>query len=84
MRIRFEFGSVTLDAELLDTPTARAIAAALPISADLGRGGLFRGPGRSFAREGCAGGRHAGRDRVLAGRPRDRHRLRAHADLEGR
>ena len=32
MRIRFDFGSVTLDAELLDTPTAKAIAAALPIS----------------------------------------------------
>jgi hypothetical protein len=33
MRIRFEFGSLTLDAELLDTPTARAIVAALPITA---------------------------------------------------
>lgn len=32
MRIRFDFGSVTLDAELLDTPTAKAIAAALPIN----------------------------------------------------
>ena len=32
-RIRFDFGSLTLDAELLDTPTARAIAAALPITA---------------------------------------------------
>jgi len=32
MRIRFDFGAVTLDAELLDTPTAKAIAAALPIS----------------------------------------------------
>jgi hypothetical protein len=31
-RIRFDFGSLTLDAELLDTPTARAIAAALPLS----------------------------------------------------
>jgi hypothetical protein len=31
-RIRFDFGVVILDAELLDTPTARAIAAALPIS----------------------------------------------------
>src|SRR5690348_1555766 len=30
--IRFSFGSLTLDAELLDTPTARAIAAALPIT----------------------------------------------------
>jgi hypothetical protein len=33
MRIRFDFGSVTLDAELLDTPTAKAIAASLPIAA---------------------------------------------------
>ncbi len=32
-RIRFEIGSVSLDAELLDTPTARAIARSLPISA---------------------------------------------------
>ncbi|MDE2286212.1 MAG: hypothetical protein KGK33_16490 [Hyphomicrobiales bacterium] len=33
MRIRFSFGSVTLDADLLDTPTAKAIAAALPLTA---------------------------------------------------
>ena len=33
MRIRFDFGAVTLDAELLDTPTAKAIAAALPLVA---------------------------------------------------
>lgn len=32
MRIRFDFGSVTLDAELLDTPTAKAVAAALPLT----------------------------------------------------
>jgi len=31
-RIRFDFGTLTLDAELLDTATAQAIAAALPIS----------------------------------------------------
>jgi hypothetical protein len=31
-RIRFDFGVLTLDAELLDTATARAVAAALPIS----------------------------------------------------
>jgi hypothetical protein len=34
-RIRFDFGSVVLDAELLDTPTARAIAAALPITSSV-------------------------------------------------
>jgi uncharacterized protein len=31
-RIRFDFGMLTLDAELLETPTAKAIAAALPIT----------------------------------------------------
>ncbi len=31
-RIRFDFGELTLDAELLDTPTAKAIAAALPVA----------------------------------------------------
>jgi len=31
-RIRFDFGNLTLDAELLDTPTAKAIAAALPLA----------------------------------------------------
>ena len=34
-RIRFDFGVLTLDAELLDTPTAKAIAAALPISSSV-------------------------------------------------
>ena len=31
-RIRFDFGTLTLDAELLDTPTAKAVAATLPIT----------------------------------------------------
>jgi hypothetical protein len=31
-RIRFDFGRLALDAELLDTPTARAVLAALPIT----------------------------------------------------
>jgi hypothetical protein len=30
--IRFDFGSLTLDAQLLETPTAKVIAAALPVS----------------------------------------------------
>ena len=33
MLIRFDFGSLALDAELLETPTGKAIAAALPITA---------------------------------------------------
>ena len=32
-RVRFDFGAVQLDAELLNTPTAKAIAGALPITA---------------------------------------------------
>jgi hypothetical protein len=31
-RIRFDFGALTLNAELLDTPTAHAIATALPLT----------------------------------------------------
>src|SRR5215468_8817331 len=31
-RIRFDFGTLALDAALLDTPTARALAAALPLT----------------------------------------------------
>src|ERR1039457_2718468 len=38
-RIRFDFGALTLDAELLDTPTAKAIAAALPLSSSVLTGG---------------------------------------------
>jgi uncharacterized protein len=32
-RIRFDFGTLVLDAELLDTPTARLVVAALPTTA---------------------------------------------------
>jgi hypothetical protein len=35
VRIRFDFGPLALDAELLDTPTASAVAAALPITASV-------------------------------------------------
>jgi hypothetical protein len=34
-RIRFDFGTLTLDAELNDTTTAEAIAAALPITSEV-------------------------------------------------
>jgi hypothetical protein len=32
-RVRFDFGTLTLDADLLDTPTARAVLAMLPYDA---------------------------------------------------
>jgi len=32
-KIRFDFGTLTLDAELLDTPTAKAVLAKLPYEA---------------------------------------------------
>jgi hypothetical protein len=35
VKIRFDFGTLTLDAELLDTPTAKAIAAALPLKSSV-------------------------------------------------
>jgi hypothetical protein len=35
MRIRFDFGTLTLDAELADTPTAQAIAKALPLTSSV-------------------------------------------------
>jgi uncharacterized protein len=34
-RIRFDFGTLTLDADLADTPTARIVAAALPLTASV-------------------------------------------------
>jgi hypothetical protein len=34
-RIRFDFGSLTLEAELLGTPTAKAILAALPVTSSV-------------------------------------------------
>ena len=84
-RIRFDFGALTLDAELLDTPTAQAIAAALPISSSVltwGEEVYFDVPVK-VARAGCARGDRAGRDRLLAARLGHRHRLWPHADLQG-
>jgi hypothetical protein len=34
-RIRFDFGTLTLDADLADTPTARIVAEALPLTASV-------------------------------------------------
>ena len=55
-RIRFDFGTLTLDAELLDTPTARAVAAALPISSSAltwGEEVYFEIPVRAVAEKGA-------------------------------
>ncbi len=38
-KIKFEFGSITLEAELLQTPTADAIWSRLPIASDVSRWG---------------------------------------------
>ena len=82
-RILFEFGDLKLEAETLETPTAAAILAALPLDhgADLGRRGLFRHRRLDAARDECARRRGGRRDRLLAGRRGDRDRLRPHADL---
>ena len=34
-RIRFDFGTLSLEAEFFDTPTARAVAAALPLASSV-------------------------------------------------
>src|SRR6516162_29075 len=81
-RIRFDFGTLTLDAELLDTPTARAVAAALPISSSAltwGEEVYFEIPVKAAAEKDARAG-YSRRGRILAGRPRDRARLRPHAD----
>lgn len=88
-RIRFDFGTLALEAELLDTPTAKAIAAQLPYEAPAmtwGEEVYFNVPLRAAAcgaRGRRAGGGDAGRDRLLAGGAVYRHRLRPHADLAG-
>ena len=86
-RIRFDFGTLTLDAELLDTPTAKAIAAALPLSSAVltwGEEVYFDVP-VNVAREADARAVIIpGRNRLLAARSGDCHRFWPHADFQGR
>jgi hypothetical protein len=82
-RIRFDFGTLTLDAELLDTPTARAVAAALPISSSAltwGEEVYFEIPVRAAAEKDARAVVTPRRGRILAGRSCDRAWLRPHAD----
>ena len=85
-RIRFDFGTLTLDAELLDTPTARAVAAALPVAASAltwGEEVYFEVPVKVAAEKRRPRGGDPGRDRVLARRPLHRARFRPHAHQPG-
>jgi len=78
-RVRFDFGTLTVDAELLDTPTARAVAAALPVAASAltwGEEVYFEVPVKVAADD-------SRRDRVLARRPLHRARFRPHAHQPG-
>jgi uncharacterized protein len=55
-RIRFDFGGVTLDADLADTPTARLIEAALPLTSSVltwGEEVYFEVPVRAAREEGA-------------------------------
>jgi uncharacterized protein len=82
-RIRFDFGSLTLDAELMETPTARAArgVAAVLGRAHVGRGGLFRRADHRRAGSWRARSDYSRRDRLLARGTGDRHRFWTHADF---
>lgn len=81
-RIKFDFGTLALEAELIDTPTAQAVLAKLPYEARVmtwGEEVYFNVP-VSVAREQDAR-RDAGRGRLLAGRPMHCAGIWSHADL---
>ncbi len=83
-RIRFDFGTLTLDAELLDTPTAKAIAAALPITSSAltwGEEVYFDVPVEVAREPDARAVIVPGRDRLLAAGAGHRHRFWPHADL---
>ncbi len=85
-RIRFDFGTLTLDAELMDTPTAKAVLAALPVTSGVltwGEEVYFDVPVTVVREAAGPRGGDTGRDRLLAGGSGDCHRVRAHADLQG-
>ena len=85
-RIRFDFGTLTLDAELLDTPTAKAIAAALPLSSAVltwGEEVYFDVPVNVAREPDARAVIMPGRDRLLAARAGDRDRVWPHADFQG-
>ncbi len=84
VRIRFDFGSLKLEAELLDTPTAQAIAAALPITSSAltwGEEVYFEIPVEVVREKDCPSGGHAGRGGLLARRSLHRTWFRPHTDL---